>query len=121
MTQEDTNTSPEWLEALINDARDTATTTDYTQAAVAYNVAKRHENLYMNSGPNGSEQPDNLEVIKTLRDRGSLCTDELESYREQASADDIHEARIEAIARRTIEEFLMLVLEPELTAPASHE
>lgn len=92
---------PDYLQAILDEAKEYQSDSDQPASAVAHDVATEQRGLVSNR--HGQK---NLDVLMDLRDAGALCTDELEHYQKFTLADDVHDATIEAIVTRSLEELL---------------
>jgi hypothetical protein len=80
-------------------------TPDVTPADAAYEVAHQNESLI--SSQSGERGP--LDVLQDLKRLGAVCADEFETYRRHVET-DYPESVIEAIALRSLEEFIAIQL-----------
>lgn len=90
-------TIPDYLEAIVKEAVEHLERTDEAPSAVAHTIAEKHR-AKMGSSP--------LEFLQDFDALESLCVDEVETYKQQrpgASPSAIH---IEALAVRSLEEFI---------------
>lgn len=97
------NDVPEYLEAVVEEAIECYENSDsMSLTEVAVEIASQATHLTTSVG----NDRDNLEVLQDLRDCDSLCTDELDTYRNYSHSTDPDEKTIEAIVIRSLEELL---------------
>jgi len=100
---------PQYLQEVVEEAREYLEDSGVTETEAAMEIASTRTDLTSSLGSATSfgaskNRRDNLEVLKDIRNHDCLCTDELDTYRKQNA--DPHEATIDAIVRRSLEELI---------------
>jgi hypothetical protein len=106
VAMDNTGELPDYLQEVVDEALQYHRDTGYAPSEVAQEVASGKDHII--SDQHGERA--NLEVLQDLRDVGCLCTDGLDVYQRGAISYDPHDATIEAIVRRSLEELLHEVL-----------
>jgi len=107
---------PEYLEEILSEAEQYCREESISISEAAYEIAYHHDDLiHMNVG-----EHDTLDVLKDLRQIHGLCAEEFETYRRIFDA-DYAESIIEAVALRTLEDFIETELTNRLSSEAGTE
>jgi len=104
-------TIPDYLLELLEEAETYRVRNETTPVAAAQEIAQANQDLIrpdvmLDESDAIRYRKDPCEVIRDLKRLDSLCVDELDVYRKGVPSDDFAEAALQAIAIRSLEEFL---------------